>query len=88
MRCALEEGSLARSSCWRREVGAVVAAEEAAVEVAARLRASSSSSLSSIRTSIFVGFRLSISPRIFLLGFCVDYEVFRGLVVTGTKMLG
>lgn len=46
----------------------VVAADAAA---AARLRASSCSSLSSTLTSIFVGFRLSISvslPRCFLEG--------------------
>ena len=55
MRCALEEGSSARSNWWRRAAAAVAPAV-----VLLRRRASSSSSLSSILTSILVGFLLSI----------------------------
>lgn len=59
MRCALEVGSLLRLRLWRRVAdGASVVVAAAA----ARLRACSSSSLSSILTSILLGCLLSISP--------------------------
>lgn len=67
MRWDLEEGLREdRSKCWRREDAAVVAvvAEEIEETAAARLRASSISSLSSSLTSILLAFLLSIFPKL------------------------
>lgn len=68
MRWDLEEGLREdRSKCWRREDAAVVVAlaEEIEETAAARLRASSISSLSSSLTSILLAFLLSIFPKLF-----------------------
>lgn len=70
MRWDLEEGLREdRSKCWRREDAAVVVVVvEGEIEetAAARLRASSISSLSSSLTSIVLAFLLSIFPKIVL----------------------
>lgn len=68
MRWDLEEGLREdRSKCWRREDAAVVVVvveEEIEETAAARLRASSISSLSSSLTSILLAFLLSIFPKL------------------------
>lgn len=69
MRWDLEEGLREdRSKCWRREDAAVVVVvveDEIEETAAARLRASSISSLSSSLTSILLAFLLSIFPKLF-----------------------